>query len=81
LQQNPFAAFTCTTNDMVTVRLSGEVIFIDDLALKKKIFEKQPGIQAIYNSADNPVFEVFYIEHGKAIISDFSGKPPRTITF
>lgn len=81
LRETPFAAFTVTTNDYVTVRLSGEVMFINDLNLKKKIIERQEGIKKIYKSADNPIFEVFYIEHGEVIISDFSGNPPRKIRF
>lgn len=81
LQNTPFAEFTSTTEDMVTVRISGEVVFTNDIGLKQKVLDKNPGIKAIYKSGDNPVFEVFYIEHGEAIISDFSGQPPRKISF
>ncbi|GIM30093.1 pyridoxamine 5'-phosphate oxidase [Clostridium polyendosporum] len=85
MKENSFVSFTATTNDYVTVRLSGEAIFVEDSDLKlnlaTKIFEKQPGIKNIYKSVDNPIFEVFYIEHGEAVIADFSGQPPRKINF
>lgn len=81
LKKNPFATFTSTTEDFVTVRLSGEIIFTNELNVKEKILEKQPGIKQMYKSADNPIFEAFYIEHGEVIISDFSGQPPKKISF
>ncbi|ADL08664.1 pyridoxamine 5'-phosphate oxidase family protein [Thermosediminibacter oceani] len=81
LQKNPFAEFTSTSKDMVTVRLSGRVIFTKDLDVKRKIIEKNEGIKAIYKSADNPIFEVFYIEPSEVIISDLSGNPPIKISF
>ncbi|MCL6638501.1 MAG: pyridoxamine 5'-phosphate oxidase family protein [Firmicutes bacterium] len=81
LQKNPYAAFTTTTENFTTVRLYGRVVFTDDIKIKERILEKQEGIRNIYKSAGNPVFEAFYIEHGEAVISDFSGNPPRKITF
>ena len=81
IKHNPIVAFTSTTNDMVTVRLYGEAVFINDLKLKEKLLEKQPMIKNLYKSADNPIFELFYIEHGQAIIFNFSGQPPRKISF
>ncbi|WP_018084333.1 pyridoxamine 5'-phosphate oxidase family protein [Desulfurispora thermophila] len=81
MQKNPYIAFTTTNEDFTTVRLYGQAVFTDDISIKEKIMEKQEGIRNIYKSADNPVFEAFYIEHGEAVISDFSGNPPRRITF
>ncbi len=34
-------------------------------------------VKGQYQKADNPIFEVFYLEDAKAIISDFSGQPPK----
>ena len=81
LQVNPNAEFTTTNNDMVTVRVAGNVTFVDDINIKQKLMDKLPGIKSRYQSADNPIFEVFYIEHGEAIIFDFSGQPHRKINF
>jgi uncharacterized pyridoxamine 5'-phosphate oxidase family protein len=81
LQENPTVEFCSTSKEMVTVRLSGEVIFSQDLEIKKKILEHCDLVKSIYKTPDNPVLEIFYIEHGKAVISDFSGQPPRIINF
>ena len=36
-----------------------------------------PIVKGQYNSADNPIFEVFYLKDAHAVIADFSGNPPR----
>lgn len=81
LQATPFMEFTSTSKDMVTVRLSGEVIFTNDVNIKQKVLENNPMVKGIYHSEDNPIFELFYIEHGEASISDFSGQPPKEFKF
>lgn len=81
LQENPYAEFYTTTSDMVTVRVGGKVTFTADVNVKQKLIDKLPNIKDMYQSGDNPVFEVFYIEHGEAIIADFSGQPPKKLTF
>ena len=81
LKINPYMEFTSTSKDMITIRLSGEVVFTGDMHVKEEIMKAYPGLKPMYKSADNPIFEVFYLEHGDAIISDFSGNPPRKILF
>lgn len=49
--------------------------------MKKDIFENDDMIQNIYQSAENPVFEVFTVEDGKAIKNDFSSNPPEECEF
>ncbi|ADG83483.1 pyridoxamine 5'-phosphate oxidase family protein [Thermincola potens] len=80
LQKVPFCEFTSTSKNMVTVRLAGEVIFTNDVNIKRKVLENNPEVKAIYHSETNPVLEVFYIEHGEASISEF-GQPPRKFNF
>lgn len=73
--------FSTTSSGMVTVRIHGSAVFFDDKAVKEKIISENKLVGSLYNSADNPIFEIFYIEHGNAIISDFSGNPPRKFSF
>lgn len=73
--------YTKTTKEMVTVRVCGEIQFTDDKIIKGKVLEAYPPLKMLYQTADNPVFEVFYIEHGTAKISDFSGNPPSEYKF
>jgi len=81
LQANPIIEFTATSPEFVTVRVSGEIIFSKDLEIKKKIIEKNDLVKSIYKTPNNPIFEVFYLEHGQAIMSDFSGQPPQNFAF
>lgn len=81
LQQNPWAAFTCTSPQMVTARVSGPITFTSDLSLKQRVIDSSETVRRVYHTADNPVLEVFFIEHGQASIADFSGQPPRKYTF
>jgi len=38
---------------------------------------KKPIVQGQYETADNPIFEVFYLVDAHAVIADFSGNPPQ----
>lgn len=77
----PYVEYSVTTKNMLTLRVSGEIKFCEDIAIKDKVLNVYEPVKSGYKSADNPVFKVFYIEHGIATISDFSGNPPRKIEF
>ncbi len=81
LQAAPVTEFSVTSPAMETLRLRGAVKFSDDIQLKQRILENEPMIRSIYGDADNPNFTLFYVEHGDAIVFDFSGKPARQYTF
>ena len=76
----PYIEYSKTTQNMVWVRVSGEIKFDDDIKKKEKIFELEPMIKNIYQSPDNPIFKIFYLEHGKATIDNFSN-PQRSFEF
>ena len=46
--------------------------------IKKSIIEHSPLVKSLYQNAENPIFEAFYLEDAKATIADFSGNPPVT---
>ena len=77
----PYVEYSVTTKDMVTLRVSGEIKFCEDMGIKEKVINVYEPVKNGYKSAANPIFKVFYIEHGIATISDFSGKPPKKIEF
>lgn len=81
LKENPYMEFMVTTPDFQTIRLSGSVEFSQSIEEKEMVLEAAPLVKKGYQTADNPIFEVFYIEHGQIVLSDFSGNPPRTIEF
>ena len=59
------------------LRIAGKVEFTDSLNLKQKVIDSNELVKALYETADNPLFEVFTVT-GKATIADFSGNPPKS---
>ena len=63
LAANPQVSFcTYPANFAPVVSVNGKVTFVDDQALKARALDENPGIKGIYNTPDNPVFELFYID-------------------
>jgi uncharacterized pyridoxamine 5'-phosphate oxidase family protein len=77
LQANPFIELTVSAADFSWLRLSGKAVFDGSREIKSKIIEASPLVKSIYQSADNPTFEAFFIDHAESVITDFSGNPPR----
>jgi len=80
LQNNPYVELCASGENFSWLRLMGKVVFSGDLTLKTKILEASPMVKSIYNTPDNPAFEIFYLAEAVATIADFSGNPPRTYT-
>ena len=57
--------------------MHGKVIFVDNYAVKEMCIAN-PIVKSQYQTANNPIFEVFYLDQAEAIIADFSGNPPQT---
>lgn len=81
LKANPLVEFSSSSPTFAWIRLSGEVKFSSDMGIKSKIFETNELVKSIYQTLDNPVFQIFYLDHGTAVLADFSGELPKTITF
>ena len=76
--KNTSSVEICISNEKFEwIRLSGNVVFSNDLDIKNKIIESSPLVKSIYKSGDNPTFEIFYLDNAKAVVSDFSGNGPR----
>lgn len=74
LQANPNFEVSTTAQDKRWIRLKGKAVFDNNLTVKAKAFEILPQLKDIYNSADNPIFEVFYVFEGEASIYSFTGE-------
>lgn len=82
LKENPFIEFLVMNDKYVTVKLSGQIKFTDDINVKQMVMDNSPSVKQGYKTADNPVYEVFYLEHGQAIFSDIlSGKESEVFDF
>lgn len=77
----PYVEYSVISKEMITIRVAGEIKFCEDIEKKEKVLNVHEPVKLGYKSADNPIFKVFYIEHGTAIISDFSGRSPKKIDF
>ena len=77
LQANPNLEISVNSSDNAWCRISGEAHFENNLEVKQMVLDHSELVKGIYKTADNPVFEVFYIENGSAIIVDLSGNPPQ----
>ena len=77
LRQDPRVEVCVASPDYAWLRLRGRAVFENDRAVKEGCMAN-PIVQGQYQTADNPIFEVFYLADAHAILSDFSGNPPRT---
>ena len=63
LKANPGVSFCTYPADFNPVlSINGQAVFVDDLALKTRALDENPSIKGIYNTPDNPVFQIFYID-------------------
>jgi len=81
LTECPFIEYSRTTEDMRWLRMSGRITFDEDIKLKERCFENYPMLKDYYQSPDNPLFKVFYLEHGNASIDSMTTEPRKTFEF
>lgn len=75
LVSNPYFEVCTMSKDGHWIRLQGKAVFDASMDAKAKAFEVMPGFAKMYKSPENPDFEVFYIEEGKATVSSFTDDP------
>jgi uncharacterized pyridoxamine 5'-phosphate oxidase family protein len=75
IKENPYVEVSVSSPAYAWIRLNGKVVFENNMAVKEACMNN-PIVKGQYKTADNPIFEVFYLENGKAVIADFSGNPP-----
>lgn len=75
MKSNPYVEISVSSPAYAWIRLNGKAVFENNMAVKEACMNN-PIVKGQYQNADNPIFEVFYIEGAKAVIADFSGNPP-----
>lgn len=78
IQKHPYIEFSITSKEFAWIRLFGKVVFSEDMDIKSKIIDNNELVRSIYQTPDNPAFEIFYIDEATATIADFSGNPPQS---
>lgn len=81
LQSNPAIEFCSASKDLVTVRVSGDVIFSIDMNIKEKMIENDDRLKSKFGSNQNTNFDIFYLKHGRAVMSDLSDNAPKIFDF
>ena len=76
LQANPYTEVSVSSPAYAWIRLNGKAVFEDNMAVKEMCIQN-PIVKGQYQTADNPIFEVFYLDGAHAVIADFSGNPPQ----
>lgn len=76
MQANPWIEITVSSPEYAWMRLNGKAVFENDKAVKEACMGN-PIVKGQYQTADNPIFEVFYLADAKATIADFSGNPAK----
>ena len=67
-----------STPDFRWIRLGGKAVFEDNRAVKEACMNI-PMLKDQYQTADNPIFEVFYLTDGEATIADMTGNAPTVV--
>ena len=76
MQNNPYIEVCVSNAGFAWIRLNDKAVFENNMEVKQACLDN-PSVKQQYQSADNPIFEVFYLVEGNATIADFSGNPPR----
>ena len=76
MQENPYVEASVSSPSYAWIRLHGKAVFENNMAVKEGCMNN-PIVKSQYQTADNPIFTVFYLADARAVISDFSGNPPK----
>ena len=79
MQENPEIEISVSSPSYAWIRLHGTAVFENNMTVKE-VCMQNPIVKGQYQTADNPIFEVFYLAGAHAVIADFSGNPPQATT-
>jgi uncharacterized pyridoxamine 5'-phosphate oxidase family protein len=79
LKKNPDVEMCAMLPDNRWVRLAGRAVFDGSLSAKKRAFEVFPDFKHMYDTPENPVFEVFYLENPSASLFSMTSSPEKIL--
>ena len=74
MQENSEIEISVSSPSYAWIRLHGTAVFENNMAVKE-VCMQNPIVKGQYQTADNPIFEVFYLDNAHGVIADFSGNP------
>jgi uncharacterized pyridoxamine 5'-phosphate oxidase family protein len=77
ITKNPKVEISAMLPNDRWIRVSGKAVFDGSTAAKKRAFEIFDGFKGLYQSPDNPIFEVFYLENISALVYSFTAAPEK----
>jgi uncharacterized pyridoxamine 5'-phosphate oxidase family protein len=76
LKAHPQVSFcTYPQNFTPVLSVNGKAVFVEDMVLKARALDENPGIKGIYKTPDNPIFKIFYIDAGEVETFSFADGP------
>lgn len=75
MQENPEIEISVSSLSYAWIRLHGTAVFENNMTVKE-VCMQNPIVKGQYQTADNPIFEVFYLDNAHGVIADFSGNLP-----
>lgn len=76
LQNNASVSFcTYPQNFTPVLSVNGKAVFVEDIAMKKRALDENPMIKNIYQSPENPIFKLFYIDAKEVETFSFADGP------
>ena len=75
MQENPEIEISVSSSSYAWIRLHGTAVFENNMTVKE-VCMQNPIVKGQYQTADNPIFEVFYLDNAHGVIADFSGNLP-----
>jgi uncharacterized pyridoxamine 5'-phosphate oxidase family protein len=79
IKKNPNVEFSAMLPSGEWIRVQGKAVFDGNAAAKKKAFEIFDGFKNIYQSPENPSFEVFYLEKPSATLYSMTAAPEKIL--
>jgi uncharacterized pyridoxamine 5'-phosphate oxidase family protein len=80
LKASPQVSFcTYSKNFSPVLSVNGKAVFVEDIGLKARALDENPGIKQIYKTPDNPIFKIFYIDAAEIETFSFT-EGPKTYT-
>ena len=75
MMENPEIEISVSSPEYAWIRLAGKAVFENNMEAKELCMQN-PIVKGQYQTADNPIFEVFYLENPHGAIADCSVNPP-----
>lgn len=80
IKANPYVSFcTYPANFAPVLSVNGKAVFVEDMELKTRALDENPGIKGLYNTPENTIFEIFYIDVEEVETFSFA-EGPKTYT-